>query len=220
MDYRLPAVTAEKDEDVKYPTFAQIGFVLRDKAPLPMRMMYFPVDRINAEKFAQIPTQTFDTIKEAKEWFYSIIDAKPKSERDKLEEYRLGLWGTSCLETEGAIENQQELGRRMAQASRDIGKPSNVTTAITYDNIKKLYWNLTGREGTMIGGDKCHLCDSEVLFTGVEKTIVKKGVNVINHRVYACGTSLYSTWREDSGTGEFKNERRHIHVGSDCISVD
>ena len=72
-----------------------------------------------------------------------------------------------------------------------------------------------------IGGNKCHLCGSDILYSKSENTFHKKYVAFEKQITYECGTSVYDTYRErhfDPRTAlnpeQYKKDR-HIHA--ECI---
>ena len=66
-----------------------------------------------------------------------------------------------------------------------------------------------------IGGNKCHLCGMEMTYNKTEVFLKKKRNRVELHKVYACGTQMYETYRECVETGAREDFDRHIHA--ECV---
>ena len=66
-----------------------------------------------------------------------------------------------------------------------------------------------------IGGNRCHLCGSGVLYNSTSRLYKKKYRRVEHHIVYECGTQIFSKWREYDGVADGQKLDRHIHA--ECI---
>lgn len=76
---------------------------------------------------------------------------------------------------------------------------------------------MSEEEEMEIGGVQCHLCGAEILYNGISRTSVKKHRNVEEHKVYMCGTSILSTWKERGDNG-YKHGKFDRHIHAECIT--
>lgn len=110
------------------------------------------------------------------------------------------IWGGDQY-AEYITELSREL-RKSIEESIIYGKPSLPGE----DAIKGLKME--------IGGTMCHLCGAEMLYSDINRTMVKKHRNVESQQVYVCGTSIFTTWKEYDD-GSVKGKDRHIHA--ECL---
>lgn len=143
-------------------------------------------------------------------WFNSCLDG------DSIPPGWLTNWVTNNVSPSRVVwgpseePERKEVGSLVEEYNNRLG---------AYLSTPLVFSEYTPKEKEMeIGGSKCHLCGEELLYNGINRTMVKKHRKVESHQVYTCGTSIFTTWRErDCDMGCFDSKRdRHIHA--ECIT--